>query len=92
MKEKDNSEHCQSCGSSYYRELGESWWKADDALWNKIYGKESGLRCPKCFANDCREKGIHIYWRAVISDPEHCFFCIQLLDKGISPDNKQNPS
>lgn len=58
-------EICMECG----RPVGphtDSWWSADDVLWQEMTGSEHGVLCPPCFTGICRERGVHIYWKAAI--------------------------
>jgi len=63
-----DSELCHECGRPYYSSIGDTWWHADDGLWNKITGGPDGLLCPPCFTRKCNELGILIYWEPVVSE------------------------
>ena len=60
------SELCFRCGRPYFESLGETYWYADDALWQEVEGGPGGLRCPACFTRDARKQGILVYWRPVV--------------------------
>ena len=58
-------EICSACGRPVGR-CTDSYWTADDALWIEIMGSEQGVLCPPCFTGVCRERGVHVYWKAAV--------------------------
>lgn len=57
-------EICFDCGGKVGPHT-DSYWLADDALWNEIMGGPSGVVCPPCFTKRCRSAGVHVYWKPV---------------------------
>lgn len=45
---------CENCGGN------NPAWYAPNELWNKVYGNEGGVLCPRCFEHKCDELGINI--------------------------------
>lgn len=72
-----DSEICTECGSRVGPHTG-SWWECDDDLWIEVTEPKhiengpqlrfigSGVLCPPCFTEACRQKGISIHWKAVV--------------------------
>jgi hypothetical protein len=62
-------ECCQVCGQpTAFERDGEplTYWHADQALWNRMYGGPDGvLRCMRCFTEECRDAGESIMWQAL---------------------------
>ena len=50
-------ERCQSCDRRYAYV-----WSAPKALWNRIMGDESGLRCIDCFDALLRDEDMLVRW------------------------------
>jgi hypothetical protein len=58
-------EICESCGQPIAPQIGETCWRAEDDLWERVEGHRGGLLCPACFTADAAAKGISITWRPV---------------------------
>ena len=64
-------EVCMDCGHPASNGIGVTYWNAPNDLWNLVMGGANaiddpgGILCCACFWRRCRDKGIHIYWRAV---------------------------
>lgn len=61
----EGGEVCKKCGQ-FVATTCPSWWSAPDALWNEVEGGPGGIRCIRCFTEDCEAKGIWVYWQAVV--------------------------
>lgn len=57
-------EICGRCGRPASRGLGDTYWFADNPLWNEVEGGAAGIRCPRHFFEDARALGIDVAWRA----------------------------
>jgi hypothetical protein len=57
----DGDGPCMDCGQSNL--LGDTYWFADNALWNEVV-PEDGILCAPCFTNRCDAQGVGIGWRA----------------------------
>lgn len=77
-------EICDRCGRPSSTGIGgrvdnepTTYWFADSELWNLVIGgpfatdDPGGIRCPRCFEDECRQRGIHIGWRASRVGDEH---------------------
>lgn len=53
------SELCGLCAEEY-----ETVWTASGTLWRRVTGLQDrgGLRCPSCFGEQAKEKGIRLFW------------------------------
>lgn len=62
-----DGETCGRCGGEVAATTGDSYWRADDLLWNQVEGSDPAIiRCIPCFTLDARETGIPISWRPVV--------------------------
>jgi hypothetical protein len=64
------------CGRPVGQWIGDTYWHADNALWNGVMGWPGweqelgeyaylgvpGTRCPRCFTERARKKGVHVHW------------------------------
>jgi hypothetical protein len=69
------SELC-NCGRPVSRAIGGTYWSAENSLWADVMGWHGwqeelgemaylgppGTRCPRCFTERAKEKGLHLYW------------------------------
>lgn len=58
------TEICNDCGRPVARWIV-AWWRADDALWDRLVGDPNVVLCPRCFGEIAREQGVPIRWEAV---------------------------
>lgn len=68
-QEPGDGEVCKRCGWLVAASCP-TWWSAPDALWNEVEGGPGGIRCIRCFTEDCEAKGVTVYWRAVVDGGE----------------------
>lgn len=73
-------ELCQRCGRPVGLSIGDTFWRATDDLWGRVAGWPGwrdemgelaylgppGTLCPACFTAQADEKGIRLYWKAVV--------------------------
>lgn len=58
---------CDGCGEPDTTGLGaDTFWFADNHLWNAVMGGEVGTLCPECFTNTAQAKGYVVGWRCGI--------------------------
>lgn len=60
---------CEDCGAPTNESIGDSYWLADDDLWNRVVRTDTIVLCTDCFTIRARATGVRVSWRAV-EEPE----------------------
>lgn len=58
-------ELCQDCGRPVGHEIGDTYWRADDALWLRVHGSPAGSVCTRCFVERADALGVFVHVEVV---------------------------
>lgn len=51
-----------TCGRRVAAGIGETFWRADDELWERVVGSPHDVLCPSCFTARAEAQGLRLYW------------------------------